>query len=96
MTREDFFKKNDEKFLALGFKKDEEDPMFYYSKSLVSAEEIEENEIEEDDVPKLLYGNTGINCGFCIYTGLHFVWLSCEAPEEAIKVSEYVVAFEEC
>ena len=96
MNKENFFKKNDKKFLGLGFQKDEIDPMFYYTKSLVSDEEIEESEIEEDDIPKLLYGTTGINSGFCIYTGLNFVWLNCQTPEEAIKVSEYVVAVEEC
>jgi hypothetical protein len=28
-------------------------------------------------VPSLLFVNTGINRGFCIYTGEHFVWLDC-------------------
>jgi hypothetical protein len=96
MNKEKFFKKNDDKFLGLGFEKDELDPMFYYSKSLVSDEEIEENGMDEDDVPKLLFGNTGINRGFCVYTGVHFVWLGCATPEEAIKFSENIVAFEEC
>ena len=35
MNKADFFKKNDEKFLPLGFEKDEIDPMFFYVKSLV-------------------------------------------------------------
>ena len=61
-----------------------------------SEEEIEENGLDEDDVPKLLFGNTGINKGFCIYTGVHFVWLNCQTPEEAVKFSESIVAFEEC
>ena len=96
MNKADFFKKNDEKFLPLGFEKDEIDPRFFYVKSLVSEEEIEENGLDEDDVPKLLFGNTGINKGFCIYTGVHFVWLNCQTPEEAIKFSESIVSFEEC
>ena len=92
MNKADFFKKNDEKFLPLGFEKDETDPMFFYVKSLVSEEEIEENGLDEDDVPKLLFGNTGINKGFCIYTGVHFVWLNCQTPEEAVKFSESIVS----
>jgi hypothetical protein len=96
MTKEDFFKQNDEKFLALGFEKDTEDPMFYYSKSLVSDEQIEESDIEECYIPKLLFGNTGINQGFCIYTGYHFVWLNSQTPEEAIEFANKIVAFEEC
>ena len=96
MNTADFFKKNDEKFLPLGFEKDETDPMFFYVKSLVSEEEIEKNGLDEDDVPKLLFGNTGRNIGFCIYTGVHFVWLNCQTPEEAVKFSESIVSFEEC
>lgn len=96
MNKADFFEKNDEQFLPLGFERDDNDPMFFYHKSLVSIEEIEEKGIYEDDVPKLLFGNTGINKGFCIYTGGHFMWLSCQTPEEALKFSEKIVSFEEC
>ena len=96
MTKEQFFKENDERFLSLGFVKDEQDPMFYYVKYLVSDEEIEENGLDQEDVPKLLYGSTGINKGFCIYTGVHFVWLNFSEPKEAIEFSEKIVAFEEC
>ena len=96
MTKEQFFKDNDDKFLKLGFVKDEQDPMFYYVKDLVSDEEIEENGLDKEDVPKLLYGSTGINRGFCIYTGVHFVWLNFSEPKDAIEFSEKIVAFEEC
>lgn len=96
MTKEEFFSTNDKKFLPLGFKKDEQDPMFYYSKPLIEQDVIDENEIEDDEVPALLYGTTGINQGYCIYTGAHFVWLNCLTPEDAISVAERVVAFEEC
>ena len=47
MNKADFFKKNDEKFLPLGFEKDETDPMFFYVKSLVSEEEIEDYKFYE-------------------------------------------------
>ena len=96
MTKEKFFKENDEKFLSLGFVKDNEDPMFYYSKSLVSKEQMEESELDEDYEPQLLFGNTRLNKGFCIYTGHHFVWLNAVTPEEAIEISNKIVAFEEC
>lgn len=94
MTKEQFFKENDEKFLAIGFVKDELDPMFYYKKTLASEDAIEENDLDEDSVPSLLFGNTGINRGFCIYTGEHFVWLDCATPEEADVISKHIVAFE--
>lgn len=96
MTKKEFFKKNDEKFLALGFKKDEVDPCFYYSKSLISDEEIEDNGLEDDQIPQLLFGNTRINKGFCLYSGTHFIWLNASTPEEAIEIISKVVAFEEC
>jgi hypothetical protein len=96
MTKNELFETNDKKFLPLGFKKDEHDPMFYYSKSLIEQSLIDENEMDDEDVPQLLYGTTGINTGFCIYTGYHFVWLNCTTPEEAISVAEKIVAFEEC
>ena len=94
MTKEEFFKENDDKFLPLGFVKDEIDPMFYYKKILASDEAIEENDFDEDSIPSLLFVNTGINRGFCIYTGEHFVWLDCATPEEADAISKHIVAFE--
>lgn len=94
MSKQDFFKANDEKFLPLGFTKDETDPMFLYEKKLIPDDVLEENDIDEDDAPKLLFGNTGINQGFCIYTGDYFVWLSCQTPEEAVEISNKIVSFE--
>jgi len=96
MTKDEFFAINDKSFLPLGFKKDEHDPMFYYSKLLIEQEVIDKHEIEDDAIPALLYGDTGVNHGFCIYTGYHFVWLNCLTPEDAISVSEKIVSFEEC
>ena len=82
-----------ERFEKQGFVKDN-DPVFIFKKDLIDAETIEEHCIQEDDVPYLLFGNNGINSGFCIYTGEHFIWLNCQTPEEAVKVSEHIVAFE--
>jgi hypothetical protein len=96
MDKKEFFKKNDKKFLALGFKKEEQDPCFYYSKSLISDEEIEDNGLEDNEIPQLLFGNTQINKGFCLYSGTHFIWIGSQTPEEAIEFANKVVAFEEC
>jgi len=96
MEKQDIFKKNDNEFLPVGFKKDKIDPMFCYELSLISDEEIEENDIDEDDIPKLLYGSTGIGSGFCIYTGSHFIWLDIKTPKEAIEFSKHILSFEEC
>ncbi|WP_440881372.1 hypothetical protein [Tenacibaculum sp. C7A-26P2] len=70
------------------------DAVFIFKKDLIDLETIEEHSIHEDEVPCLLYGNTGINSGFCIYTGEHFIWLNCQTPEEAVKVSDTIVSFE--
>jgi len=58
MKKKEFFELYDKVFLPLGFTKDEEDPLFPYSINLASEESIEENELEPEDIPKLLYGNT--------------------------------------
>ena len=94
MNKQEFFKLNDETFLPLGFVKDVEDPLFHYTLDLATKEAIEENELEQEDIPKLLYGSTGINSGFCIYTGMHFVWLNIDNPEEAVRFSNKISAFE--
>ena len=94
MSKADFFKKNDEQFLPLGFKKDIEDPMFFYSKQLVSDEVAEENDLPEEEIPQLLFGNTGINQGFCVFTGAHFVWISAQTPQEAVDFANQIVSFE--
>ena len=94
MKKQEFFEINDKVFLPLGFTKDEEDPLFPYSINLASEESIKENELEPEDIPKLLYGNTGINSGYCIYTGSHFVWLNISDPKEAVELSKKISAFE--
>ena len=95
MNKQEFFKENDEIFLPLGFVKDEEDPMFHYVRALIPEKEIEESGMDEQDVPKLLYGSTGINRGFCVYTGAHFIWLNCSDANTAIRITDKIVAFEE-
>lgn len=98
MTKEQFFKNNDEKFIALGFIKDETDPMFYYSKCLIQdhikEEVMEENDLREDELPALLFGNSGINQGFCIYAENVFMWLNITEPKEAVEFAEKIVSFE--
>ena len=94
MLKQDFYKKNDEQFLSLGFKKDIEDPMFFYSKQLISEEVAEENDLSEYEIPCLLFGNSGINQGFCIFTGSHFVWINAQTPQEAVDFANKIVSFE--
>lgn len=94
MTKEEFFENNDAKFLPL-FDKDYEDPMFPYFKYLVADEKVIELNEDGENIPTLLYGSTGINTGFCIYTGEHFVWFNAETPEEAVEFASKITAFEE-
>ena len=95
MDKKDFFTKNDELFLGAGFEKNEIDPMFYYERPLIDKGIIEFNEIPEDEIPKLLYGTTGINQGFCIYTGAHFIWINAKTASEACEFAAQIVSFEE-
>lgn len=81
-------------FEANGFTKEKGDPEFLYRKELITQEEAIENNLVDDEIPCLLFGDNGTNSGFCIYTGDHFVWLNCQTPEEAVKISETIVAFE--
>ena len=39
-------------------------------------------------------GNTGINSGYCIYTGSHFVWLNIREASEALEFAKKITAFE--
>lgn len=83
-----------EDFLKAGFVEDKTYPMFMYEKSLIPDDVIEENELEEYEVPKLLFGDTGINSGFCIYTGDHFVWFNAESPQDAVEFADRITSFE--
>lgn len=95
MSREDFYKLNDDEFLKNGFKRDN-DPDFWYSMDLCSEEDLKDDEgVTVIEMPQLLYGNTGINSGYCIYTGTSFIWFRASTPTEAIEFSEKIVAIEE-
>ena len=85
MEEQDFWNSNFEK---------DDDPMFPFRKRLISEQDAEENGIPDDEIPCLLYGSTGINKGFCIYTGEHFIWLNSNTVEDAVKIAETIVAFE--
>ena len=41
MSKQEFFKLNDETFLSMGFVKDLEDPLFHYTLDLATKEAIE-------------------------------------------------------
>lgn len=98
MDRESFFKKNDSKFLHLGFNQihENEDPFFFYERSIMTDEVREKflSQHSEEYEPKLLVGNTGLNNGICLYTGDCFVWLSVEKVEEAIEWGKKICAIE--
>lgn len=83
----------EENFLEAGFVKDN-DPVFLYKKELFSTEETEDNDLEDEDVPCLLFGNTGVSKGFCIYTGAHFVFFDASNPKEAVEWAKKIIAFE--
>lgn len=76
-----------------GFKK-ENDPLFPYRKELIDEGEIIETNLQGEDVPCLLFGSTGVNTGFCIYTGENFVWLNTIDVKEAVGISNKIAAFE--
>lgn len=86
-------KEHEANFIALGFVKTN-DPEFPWEKSIISEEVIEEMDLREDEVPKLLFGSTGINKGFCIFVPEHFIWINASTPEQAIEFSNQIVAFE--
>lgn len=85
---------NKEDFEKLGFRKDD-DPMFQYRKDLVPWDAVEDNDLSADDIPCLLYGNTPMNSGFCVYTGAHFIWLNIKTPKEAIEFVKNIYSFEQ-
>lgn len=81
-------------FLDNGFSYDKSEPMFKFRKELITKEVIKENNLEFNEIPALLYGTTGVNTGFCIYTGEHFLFLNVDNVKEAVAFSEKIVAFE--
>lgn len=93
MTREDFFKANDDKFLPHGFRKIEYDPVFVYEYPLCSPDD---NDCDTDDVPVLAFGDSGINKGFClcIPETSSFVWIGIFDPKEAIEWAKKITSLE--
>ncbi len=82
-----------EDFIKAGFIEDN-DPLFPFYKNLVTEEEIKNGGLQEDEIPRLLFGDTGVNEDFCIYTGEHFVWFSAESPKDAIEFAGRITAIE--
>lgn len=80
--------------LELGFEFNEDDEIFPYEKELVSDEELKTNNITRSEAPCLVYGDTGINSGFCVFTGEGYIWLNIETPKEAVKFAEKIKSFE--
>ena len=81
-------------FLDNGFIKDTTDPMFKFRKELIDWDEVENNDLDFNEIPALLYGTTGVNTGFCVYTGEHFVFLNIDNVKDAVSFAEKIVAFE--
>ena len=93
MGKVELKKEHEAKFIALGFVKSN-DPDFPWERSIISDEVIEEMDLRDEEVPKLLWGSTGINKGFCIFVPEHFIWISAGTPEQAIEFANQIVAFE--
>lgn len=88
--------KDENRFLELGFTKvdTEKDPITWFEKRLVSDEVIEENELQEDEIPTLFLGTNGFNTGFGIFTGSCVIWLNVATPEEAVEFASKISEFE--
>ena len=84
---------NEKDFLEAGFLKTE-DNLFLYSKELVSKKEAEKHDIEEDEIPTLVFGTTGVGSGFAIYTGAHFIWIDSETPKDASDFADKILSFD--
>ena len=80
-------------FLKAGFI-DERNSVFKFRKELINWDEIENKELEFNEIPCLLYGNTGTNKGFCIYTGDNFMFFNARTPEEAVEFENKIISFE--
>lgn len=78
MTKEDFIKAG---FVEV------DDPLFQFEKSIISSDVIK-------DAPKLLYGTTGVNNGFCLYTGAHFIFIDADTPKSASEWVNRIVSLE--
>lgn len=92
MTREQFFTENDRKFLPHGFRRIDEDPLFYYEYPLCDPDDFD----EDAELPALVYGDSGINAGFCVYIPdtSNFIWIGITDPKEAIEWASKITNFE--
>lgn len=96
MSNSAFKEKYHEEFISNGFYEvdPEENPLTLYEQVLIPQETIEENEIEEDQIPTLFFGTSGINTGFGIFTGACIVWLNVSNPTDAVEVAKKISSFE--
>lgn len=96
MTKQEFKAKYHFEFLNLGFTEvdSEKDPLTFYEKKLVSQEVIDDNELEEDEIPTLFFGTSGLNSGYGVFTGSCTIWLNVETPTEAINFADKISSFE--
>jgi hypothetical protein len=82
----------DKLFLDAGFKKIE-DPMFFWEFRLTD-EESTMSDFDEDNNPAILYGDTGVNKGFCLYVADCYIWLNVTNPKEAVEFASNLKAVE--
>ena len=94
MNKEEFYNNNDKAFFDAGFERTVDDELFLYFKQLISEDEIENHDLEEEEVPTLLFGTNGINSGFTIYTGTHFIWIDSETPKDASDFADKILSFD--
>jgi hypothetical protein len=85
---------NEQEFCKNGFVKCDDESVFKFRKELIDLSEVDENDLESIDTPVLLFGNTGINRGFCIYTGSCYVWINATTIESAIDFANMIVSIE--
>ncbi len=82
-------------FIENGFRKVENDPCFHFEYDLISKETIIELGLDNNEIPMLLFGDTGTNKGFCVFTGYCFVWINVTSPKQAVEFSKGFRNFEE-
>lgn len=83
----------EQELLEAGFVNDK-DPMFPYRKELIEWDEAEQLDLNIEDIPCLLFGDSGINRGFCIYTSEHFIFFNAENAKQAVEWAEKITNFE--
>ena len=94
MNKKEFYNNNDKAFFDAGFERTVDDELFLYFKQLISEDEIENHDLEDEEVPTLLFGTNGINSGFAVYTGTHFIWIDSETPKDASDFADKILSFD--